>query len=75
MPKTDDVEPELPRWVVRLIENPVFRWATLITFGPLLIRAWHSRVGEVDRELALAWILGNILWCGVVYWVFFKVMA
>jgi len=75
MPTADEVDPELPTWVVRLIENPVIRWSTLIVFGPLLIRAWHSRFGEVDIGLAAAWILGNVLWGAVIYWVFFKVMA
>jgi len=69
MPKAEDVESELPGWMVRCLDNSVFRWSTLIVFGPLLARSWHSRMG-IDRDLALAWLLGNILWGGVIYWVF-----
>jgi len=48
----------------------VFRWVVLITFGPLLVRAWHDSLGNVDDELLTAFVLGTVMWVGVGYWVF-----
>jgi len=70
MPTADDVDPELPPWLIRLAKHRVFRWVVLITFGPLLVRAWHDSLGNVDDELLTAFVLGTVMWVGVGYWVF-----
>lgn len=78
MPKVenlDDREADLPAWLIYYLDNPVFRWSTMIVFGPLLWRNWHSRWSGIDRDLFIAWFLGNVLWASVIYWVFFEVMA